>query len=125
MRRREGDPGREHIPVLGALVGPRPVVGPPFLIRLRGVIGIDAHELIRQEQALGDPDAVAVERTQADARERRQQHREVEPLLTLGAIEGLIEDTVRFDLLNVSAGDPVDPALGEQRRVEDAAVAAT
>ena len=121
MRRRERDPGREDVAVLGGLVGARPVRRPPLLVRLRGVVGVDAHELVGHEQPVGDVGAGAVEGLQPDAGERRQQHREVELLLALGAVERLVEHAVGLDLVDVGAGDPVDPALGEQRGVEDAA----
>ena len=121
MRRRERDPGREHVAVLGRLVGPRPVRRPPLLVWLGGVVGVDAHELVGEEEAVGDLGAVAVKGLQADARERRQQHREVELLLALVAVQRLVENAVGLDLMDVRARDPVDSALGEQRRVEDAA----
>ena len=121
MRRGERDARGEDVLVVGRLVGARPVRSPPVLVGLGGVVGVDAHELVRHEHALGDLGALAVECLQADAGERRQQHREVELLLALASVERLVEDTVGLDLLNVGAGDPVDPALGEQRGVEDAA----
>ena len=60
-------------------------------------------------------------RAQADAGEGRQQHGEVEFLLALRAVDGLVVDAVLVDLADVGAGDPVDAALGEQRFGEQAA----
>ena len=63
----------------------------------------------------------AVVRPQADAGKWRQQHGEVELLLALRSVQGLVPDPVLVHLLHMGAGDPVDAALGEQRLGEQAA----
>ena len=114
MWRRECDPGREHVAVLGRLVGARPVRRFPLLVGPGAVVGVHAHEPVGKKQALGDLGAPAVKRLQADARERRQQHREVEPLFALQAVQCLVQDAVGLDPTDVRARYPVDPAFGEQ-----------
>ena len=64
---------------------------------------------------------VAVVGAQPDAGKWRQQHGEVELLLALRPVQGLVPDPVLVHLLHVGAGDPVDAALGEQRLGEQAA----
>src|ERR1019366_8560327 len=98
VRRRKGDADAEQVRILGRHIRSRPVLGTPFLERLRGVVGVDLKESVRGEDVRGDLIAVAVEREQVRATERRQQHREVEverPFLT---VKGLVVEPALLDL---------------------------
>src|ERR1035437_7442059 len=70
---------------------------------------------VRGEDVRGDLIAVAVERLQVRATERRQQHREVEVQCPFLTVEGLVVEPAVLDLLHVRLRDGLDAALLEER----------
>ena len=114
MRGGEGDPGGEDVGVFGIVIGHGPVGGFPLLVGLGAVVGIDFHETVGHEEFVGDLGSRFVVGFEADSAEGRDQHGEVEALLTGTAVDQFVFEFALFDFADVGVHLPVDPPLGEE-----------
>jgi len=116
VRRRERDARGEHVRVGRRLVGLGPIRGRPVLVRAGLVVGVHLEEAGRVEQLLADVVTVAVERLEVGTAERRQEHREIEREVVLGAVDLLVMQEAGLDLGAGGAQNRAHLALAEQRR---------